>query len=137
MVDHPYQRSRIWLAGAMLLVVAVGLVSRNVPALFPDALGNYPGDALWAVVVFLGVALAKPAASVWSLAGLALGVSYLVEVSQLYQGSWITGVRDTSVGHLLLGRGFDRFDLVAQTVGVALGAVVDALVSWNSRGSGG
>ena len=134
MLDLKYIRSRVWLAGLILAVIAVGLASRKYPAMLPAALGSYPGDALWAVVVYLGIAFIKPDIVVWRLAGVALGVSYLVEVVQLYQAPWINSLRGTTLGHLVLGAGFDWLDLGAQTVGVALGTLVDATCALRGAG---
>ena len=83
MPDLKYNRSRVWLAGLVLAVIVVGLASRKYPTMLPAALGSYPGDALWAVVVYLGIAFIKPDIGVGRLAGVALGVSYLVEVASL------------------------------------------------------
>ncbi len=43
-------------------VIALGLASRRYPFLLPAFLGKYPGDALWALMVFCGLAFLFPAA---------------------------------------------------------------------------
>lgn len=111
---------RIWLALAVAAVVALGLASRKWP-LFPAFLGAYPGDALWALMVFLIVAFLKPGMQPLKLAGAALAIAFLVEASQLVQAPWINAVRATTLGHLVLGTGFQWLDLCAYTVGVAFG----------------
>jgi hypothetical protein len=115
------------MLAAMALVVALGLASRKVPGLFPAVLGKYPGDALWALMVLCIAGAARPAASTAWLAATALGISFAVEFSQLYHAPWIDGIRSTTLGHLVLGSAFGWIDLVAYTVGVAIGAVIDAL----------
>ena len=121
----PKIRRRLPLGLAILSVIAVGLASRAIPSLFPASLGKYPGDALWAAMVFFGIAFVRPGMAPPGLAALALLVSYAVEVSQLYQAAWITTVRSYRLGHLVLGSGFDRMDLVAYAVGVLVAFVFD------------
>ena len=118
-------RSRLWLSLGPLSVIGLGLASRKYPFLFPAILGKYPGDALWALMVFLGWALLKPNASTFRLAAFALATSYAVEFSQLYQAPWINSIRTIPAGHLILGSTFSWFDLIAYTIGVAIGIALD------------
>lgn len=122
------QRHRGWLLFSIVLVIAAGLASRSFP-LLPAFLGAYPGDALWALMVFLMIAFIRPAMALPVLACLALATAFLVEASQLYQAPWITAIRATTLGHLVLGTGFQWFDLCAYTVGVAFGVVADYALS--------
>src|SRR6218665_2289912 len=122
------RRSRPWLAAGIGAVVAWGLASRRFSWLFPVALGKYPGDALWALMVFLGMALICPGASTLRLALLAATFSFAIEASQLYQAPWLNDIRSTTLGHLVLGSSFDGWDLVAYSVGIAAGALCDALL---------
>lgn len=110
-------------------VIALGLASRKFPSLFPAIFGKYPGDALWALMVFVGLAFVKPRASTILLAGLAFAISCAVELSQLYQAQWLNAIRGTTLGHLALGSTFSWFDIVAYAVGVLVGALVDVLAS--------
>lgn len=118
-------RSRPWLLASFITVIALGLASRKYPFLFPALLGKYPGDALWALMVFLGWACLSPRASTRHLATMALAVSFLVEFSQLYQEPWLNALRSTTMGHLVLGSRFSWPDLAAYAVGVAVGALLD------------
>jgi hypothetical protein len=112
----------------VIAVIALGLASRRFPSLSPGFLGKYPGDALWALMVFLGWGLLKPRASTRHLATFALIVSWLVEFSQLYQAPWLNSVRGTTLGHLVLGAAFSWLDLAAYAAGVLAGVVVDKWV---------
>jgi hypothetical protein len=115
-------RNRIGYAIAIVLVIIFGLASRRYP-LLPAILDKYPGDALWTVVVFLIGAIVLPRASTWTLAGLALAISYIVEFAQLYRAPWIVAIRQTTIGQLFLGSQFVWEDLVAYTVGAAIAIV--------------
>ena len=116
-------RSRGRLALAVLVVIAAGLASRRFP-LFPAALGKYPGDALWALMIFLGLAFLRPQLAPRRLAGIALAICYAVEFAQLIQVPWLNSIRATRLGHLVLGSGFDRWDLGAYAIGVLAGVAL-------------
>lgn len=120
-------RRRVTYALATALAIVVGLASRRFPGLFPAVLGKYPGDALWALMVFFALGAVTPTMSIGSRAAAALGISFAVELSQLYHAPWIDGIRRTTLGHLVLGYGFSWSDLVAYTMGVVLGAVFESL----------
>jgi hypothetical protein len=121
-------RNRRWHLPALIVVIAAGLASRRYAWLLPAYLGKYPGDALWALMVFLLWGLALPKASSLRIGLYALGTSFADEFSQFYQAPWINGIRSTTMGHLLLGSAFAWPDLVAYTVGVALGVLAESVV---------
>jgi len=112
-------------AAAVVLVVLAGLASRRFPDLFPAALGKYPGDALWALMVFLLIGFAKPTWPSARVAVLALITSFAVEFSQIYQAPCINSIRHTTLGHLVLGEGFDSYDLIAYAIGVSVGYLIE------------
>jgi hypothetical protein len=121
-------RSRMPLAIALPLVVGAGVASRTFPLLMPAMLGKYPGDALWALMIFVGVALVRPDLRPARLALVSLALCWLVEFSQLYQAPWINAIRATRLGHAALGSGFQAIDLLAYGVGVLAGVVLDRVV---------
>jgi hypothetical protein len=121
-------RSRLIYGALVLLVIPIGLLSRRFPHWLPAALGQYPGDALWALMVFLGLGLLFPRATTVALATASLGFSFAVEFSQLYHVPWLDAVRATRIGRLALGHGFLWADLVAYTVGVLVGAMTERLL---------
>ena len=122
-------RSRTTYAIATACVVVLGLASRKYATMLPDMLGKYPGDALWALMVFTGYGVLLPASKNWKLAALAMVTAYAVEFSQLYQAAWINSIRATTLGHLVLGSTFHWQDLIAYPIGIAIGAVFDVLGS--------
>ena len=119
-------RSRLWLSAGLVAVIALGFASRAYPDLFPTSLGKYPGDALWALAVFLGLAFVWPRSSSLRLAISALLIAYLGEFSQLYHAPWIDAIRASPLGHAAIGSGFSWIDMIAYSVGIALGVVIDA-----------
>ena len=124
---------RRWLQFAGLVaVVAAGLASRAYP-IFPAALGKYPGDALWALMIFVGLGLLWPRAATATLGAAALLICYAVEFGQLYQAPWIVELRAHTLGHLVLGSHFGWIDLLAYALGVGAGVLLDRLPQRNSR----
>lgn len=127
-MTHQPPRSRPILLLTILAVIALGLASRKIPSLFPAFLDKYPGDALWALMVYLGWEMILPRLSVGKAAALALATSYLDEFSQALHAPWLDAVRNTTAGHLILGTAFSWIDMVAYTVGIGLGVVAELAV---------
>jgi hypothetical protein len=113
------RRNRFWYAIAVAVVILVGMASRRYP-LLPEIVDKYPGDVLWTMMVFCLGAIVFPRTSTIKLAGLALFISYAVEFGQLYRAPWIVAIRQTTIGHLILGADFAWGDLIAYTVGALL-----------------
>ncbi len=124
----PLARRRLWLLPLMLLVIALGLGSRSPAAAahLPRFLTAYAGDTLWASMVYLCLLFALPRLSVRHAAAWALGLSVLVELSQLLHTPWLDALRAHRLGALVLGRGFLWSDLVCYAAGVGLAAGTDA-----------
>ncbi len=91
----------------------------------PAFVGQYAGDTLWALALFLLLSGLLPNTTGIRRAAVALGLAYAVEVSQLFHPAWLDAIRSTSLGRLILGVGFVWSDFVCYTVGIATGWVVD------------
>ncbi|MFE8603437.1 ribosomal maturation YjgA family protein [Archangium violaceum] len=127
----PGPRSRALLLPLMVLVVALGLGSRSQAARLhlPRFVTDYAGDALWTVMVYLCLVFVLPRLSVRRAAASALGLSVLVELSQLVHTPWLDALRAHRLGALVLGRGFLASDLVCYAVGAGLAAGTDLLLA--------
>jgi hypothetical protein len=123
------RRSRIARALAIVAVIAAGLASRGIEAIAAGPLGKYPGDALWALMVFLGLGLLARTASTLRLGAVAFAIAALVETSQLWHPAWLDAIRATTLGHLVLGSWFAPGDFVAYAIGVALGVGSEVLLA--------
>ena len=120
-------RSRPIYCIAILVVITLGLLSRRFPQFLPATLGKTPGDALWALMVFLGFGCVFRPAPTSVVALAALAFSFTIEFSQLYHAPWIDGVRATLPGRLILGSGFAWTDLAAYAVGILVGALCEKI----------
>lgn len=123
------RRSVARCIGATLCVIALGIASREFPQVLPGWLGKYPGDALWALMVFCAWCALLPTAHTWQITAIALFSCAAVELSQLYHAPWLDEIRATTVGHLALGSVFGWRDLVSYVVGIVVGALIDAVAT--------
>ncbi|MET9955787.1 DUF2809 domain-containing protein [Streptomyces sp. NPDC006339] len=105
-----------------MLTVAAGLGARSAAA---GGAAAYAGDALYTVLVVALVVLVAPRLRPVAAAGVALGLSWAVELFQL------TGVPAALAAHsriapLVLGTSFNAPDLFWYAVGAAVGWAVYA-----------
>lgn len=121
----PASRSRALYGLLLAAVITTGLLWRSRLMPLPPFALKYGGDALWALMVFVGFGLLLPRRSTLLLAALAIGFSTAVEFSQLYHAPWIEALRATLPGRLILGSTFNWPDLPAYALGVALGACAE------------
>jgi hypothetical protein len=130
---QPRLRSRICYLFAILATIAAGLTSRRFPGLLPSSLGKYPGDALWSLMVFFGWAIIFRKAPSALIAALALATSFAIETLKLYQSPGWDNLRHTTLGHLIFGHAFSWQNLIAYTIGVALGLIAETFLCRNSK----
>ncbi|AOY16184.1 hypothetical protein BGI23_13475 [Bacillus sp. ABP14] len=127
------KRNRLLYAMFTILVIILGLSSRKFAFALPALLNDYLGDALWALMIFIGFGFLFPKIATKKLAFISLMFCYGIEVSQLYHAEWIDSIRATTLGGLVLGYGFLRSDLVAYTIGVGVGFLFEFILRTNKR----
>ncbi|QNA93043.1 DUF2809 domain-containing protein [Microbacterium sp. Se63.02b] len=121
----PIARRRIVLLVLAAVTVAAGLIVHRTVTGVP---GDIAGDALYAVLISLLVALVAPRAHPAAVAVIAFAVCAAVELLQL------TGLPRELASvflptTLVLGSGFDARDIVVYAVAVAATALTDGAVS--------
>ena len=121
-------RNRIVYGFALVVTMLVGLFSRSEMVPLPRFILLYMGDGIWALLVFWLICFLKPAWPLKYRVAAALVFAYAIEFSQFYQGDWINQIRQTRLGGLILGFSFLPSDLVAYTIGIASGTILDYLV---------
>jgi hypothetical protein len=92
------------------------------------------GDALWAAMILGWIGIALPRAHPAARAAAALAICFAVEFSQLLHAPWLDAWRGSTVGHLVLGSGFDPRDLGAYAAGVLVAASLSAFLDRGRRG---
>lgn len=125
-------RNRILQALLVFAVIITGLIWRSGWLPLPHLLFKYGGDAMWAMVVFLGLGWLFQNARAVPLALAALATSWAVEFFQMYRAPWIDAIRATLPGRLVLGTTFNAPDLAAYALGILLIAMAEH--AWLSRG---
>ena len=128
----PDRPGRLLLAAAAAAVTLVGLV---VATSGSGRLADAAGDALYAVLVYLVLAVCAPHARRAALAATAFGLCALIELAQL------TGVPAALVDlwepvRFVLGTTFNAVDLVAYAVGAAAGAGLHRILERGGRARG-
>ena len=121
-------RNRVWYCLATVGVIAAGLASRRFPSLLPAALGKYPGDALWAVMVYLGWGVVLPKASGLRVALLAAVCCAGIEFLKLWPAPWLVELRHTTLGHLVFGHVFSWANLLAYLLGILTAFAIELVI---------
>jgi hypothetical protein len=118
-------RSRWLYALAFVGAILLGLASRRFPSPLSAALGKYPGDAIWAMMIFFAGGALRPRATTLQVAAGAMLFCVLIEFFKLYQAPWMVAIRDSTIGHLIFGHVFSLENLVAYAIGVLLALLVE------------
>jgi len=79
-------------------------------------------------MVFFGLGIIFNQVSSLRLGLVALGFSFGIEALKLWQAPWLVSVRQTTLGHLVFGHVFSWQNLVAYTVGILVGLIVEVLL---------
>ncbi len=127
MLGETRSRRRTRYLIAFMVTIVAGLASRRFSQVLPAFLGKYPGDALWSLMVFFGLGIIFKQASSLKLGCAALGFSFGIEALKLWQAPWLVSIRRTTLGHLVFGHVFSWQNLVAYTVGILVGLIVEVL----------
>ncbi|MDA1816357.1 DUF2809 domain-containing protein [Bacillus cereus] len=127
------KRNRLLYTTFTIIVIILGLSSRKFAFALPELLNDYLGDALWALMIFIGFGFLFPKIETKKLAFISLIFCYGIEMSQLYHAEWIDNIRATTLGGLVLGYGFLWSDLVAYTIGVGVGFLFEFILRTNKR----
>jgi len=106
----------------------LGVLSRKFPEFLPGFIVRYTGDTMWAFALYYVLRVFFPDRTIAWNALVCLLISYLVEVSQLYQAGWINAIRSTVVGALILGNSFVWTDLLCYLCGCFLAGLFDLLI---------
>lgn len=122
------KRNRLLYAIFTIIVIILGLSSRKFAFALPELLNDYLGDALWALMIFIGFGFLFPKIETKKLAFISLIFCYGIEMIQLYHAEWIDNIRATTLGGLVLGYGFLWSDLVAYTIGVGVGLIFEFIL---------
>ena len=126
------RQTRIYLL-IMIVITAFGLPARTIPDQLPTWYVQYFGDYLWAMLLFFVFALILRNMSTFKVAIATLLSTYIIEISQLFHPQWLDNLRSIKLFALVLGFTFLWSDIVAYTLGIFTGALVERfLLRYNS-----
>ncbi|WP_311245939.1 DUF2809 domain-containing protein [Microbacterium sp. WCS2018Hpa-23] len=122
--DSAVRTRRRRLLIAAVLVIVVGLAVHLIGS---GPVADFAGDALYAVMIYLVIAIVFARVASWVVGAAAVVVCTLIEVFQLtgLPGVWAHAFWPV---RLVLGAGFDARDLIAYAVGAALATVCDLIL---------
>jgi len=104
----------------VLLTIVLGIASRKIVGI-----PLFVGDILYAVLVYFGFRwLFLKSKILWQI-GLPLLFSFAIEIQQLSTAAKLVAIRETTIGHYVLGQGFLWSDLLCYMIGIGLGYAVD------------
>jgi hypothetical protein len=112
----------------IIVVIILGLLSRKMSNIIPDFLNAYLGDALWALMIYMGFGFIFRGLEIKRVALAGILFCYIIELSQLYHANWIDSIRRTTLGGLVLGYGFLWTDLLAYAIGIGTGIIIDIIL---------
>ncbi|MFJ7953640.1 DUF2809 domain-containing protein [Lysinibacillus sp. NPDC096418] len=124
-INTQYRTLRTVYLLAIVITILLGLASRKWGSLLPPFVVQNAGDMLWATMVYFGFRFLFVRKSTLVAISFSFLFSFGIEFSQLYQQDWINQIRGTSLGALILGRGFLVKDLIRYTVGIILATILD------------
>lgn len=122
-------RNRLFYLLLFFLVVISGFLTKVYAEELPHPLDAYIGDSLWGLMVFIifGI-LFKYNKTVTNFL-ISLIFSFGIEFTQLIQHPLLDSIRDTTLGHLILGDTFVATDLIFYSIGILMGVVIESFFS--------
>ncbi|MBO9699876.1 MAG: DUF2809 domain-containing protein [Sporocytophaga sp.] len=114
------KRNRILYFCIIIALISLGLAARKWQTYLPDLINVYLGDAIWAAMIYFGIAFIFNRRSLSFIAMLSLAFCYCIEISQFYHAPWIDEIRHTRIGALILGFAFLWSDILAYTLGIGI-----------------
>lgn len=103
-----------------LLTIVLGIASRKIAGI-----PLFVGDILYAVLVYFGFRWLFLKNKIRLQIGLPLLFCFLIEIQQLSTVPELIAIRETTLGHYVLGQGFLWSDLLCYTMGIGLAYAVD------------
>jgi len=98
--------------------IALGLVVHTRGGALSSVTRDVLGDVLWAAMMAWWISAVAPTIRLAWRACWALGLGFAVESGQLLHLPGLDVLRQTTVGHLVLGSDFDPRDFAAYSAGV-------------------
>ncbi|MFF0826436.1 DUF2809 domain-containing protein [Brevibacillus sp. NPDC003359] len=129
------RRARIVYILAVFAAIVLGLGSRVFADRLPVFVAEHFGDALWASMIYFGFRACFTHKKIFFALWCSIAFCFVIEFSQLYQAVWINQIRGTTLGALVLGKGFLVEDLVRYSAGITFSSLLDLACTLRKRSS--
>jgi len=126
--SSPVTRVRGTYVAAALTTIVLGLMVQVRGAVLGPVARDVAGDALWAAMMVWWIGALTPNVKLAVRAVAAYAICASVEASQLHHAPTLDAIRAMPLGHLVLGSGFDPWDLATYALGVAGAVLVETAV---------
>jgi len=120
-----HSRSRLTYALLIVVTMILGLASRRFSHFLPWWMAKNAGDLLYATMAFWLTGFLVPYLSTISTALIATLFCFSIEFLKFCQLPWLAEARNSTVGALVLGRGFHVSNLVCYALGVGLAVLIE------------
>lgn len=129
----PSSARRARFVALALGTIVLGLAVHLAGGALGPAVRDVLGDALWGAMIAWWIGALAPRVPRATRGAWAYATCVAVECSQLYHTPALDAVRETRLGHLVLGSGFDARDLLAYALGVAVATWLEGTLIPNTR----
>jgi len=116
-------KQRIYYFLVICLIIILGLLSRKI-----DFIPLFVGDILCAMMIFYILRFLLVKSSALKIGFFSLIICFAIEFLQLCQANWLVDIRNSTLGHLVLGQGFLWSDLLAYFFGICISYLIEKLV---------
>lgn len=127
-ISKSESNKRVAYIVAVIMTIFLGLASRKFSDSLHPFVAKNAGDMLWAMMVYFGFRFLLVRKNLFTSICLSLLFSFGIEFSQLYQADWLNQIRGTTLGALVLGKGFLTVDLIRYTAGIIIAHVLDKIM---------
>lgn len=111
----------------ILTLIISGILSRQIYSPSTLWFGKYPGDVIWAMIVFFITGSILKYKSSFIISVISLLFSFIIEFCQLYHAPWIDKIRSFTLGGWILGIGFHWEDLICYLAGILLCVMIEKI----------
>jgi len=110
-----------------ILIILLGLPARIFQKYLPQWYTLYFGDFLWAMLIYFLYAIIFRL-KIKKAFGAAIFTTYAIEISQLFSPDLLKYLRSFKILALILGYGFLWSDIIAYSLGITIGALLDEFI---------
>ncbi|MEZ4854475.1 DUF2809 domain-containing protein [Flavobacterium sp.] len=101
------------------ITLVLGILSRKI-----NGIPLFIGDILYAIFIYFGLRTTQ-LFSMRTTMAISLFFCFCIEFSQLLHWHWLQSIRNTTLGHYVLGEGFLISDLICYSIGTILAYLID------------